>query len=81
MNYQVKIVSGAIALMDSEPLHLAIMPGIFFFFFSLPILLLLSIIYVTFGDLPWVSALFLCFLPAVVAIVILSMIKFKDKEL
>lgn len=55
--------------------------GIFFVFPSVLILLLLSIIYVTFGDLPWVSALFQGLKPAVVAIVILAMIKIGKKSL
>ena len=55
--------------------------GIFFVLPSVLILLLLSIIYVTFGDLPWVSALFQGLKPAVVAIVILAMIKIAKKSL
>lgn len=55
--------------------------GVFFVLPSVLILLLLSIIYVTFGDLPWVSALFQGLKPAVVAIVILAMIKIAKKSL
>jgi chromate transporter len=55
--------------------------GIFFVLPSVFILLGLSIIYVTFGAIPWVAALFYGLKPAVVAIVILALIKIGKKSL
>jgi chromate transporter len=49
--------------------------GILFVLPSVFILLGLSMIYVTFGTIPWVAALFYGLKPAVVAIVILALIK------
>lgn len=55
--------------------------GILFVLPSVFILLGLSVIYVTFGTIPWVAALFYGLKPAVVAIVILAMIKIGKKSL
>jgi chromate transporter len=55
--------------------------GIFFVLPSVFILLGLSIIYVSYGNIPWVSALFYGLKPAVVAIVILALIKIGKKSL
>ncbi|MFD2514976.1 chromate efflux transporter [Pontibacter locisalis] len=55
--------------------------GIFFVLPSVFILLGLSIIYVTYGNVPWVSALFDGLKPAVVAIVLLALIKIGQKSL
>lgn len=55
--------------------------GILFVLPSVFILLGLSIIYVTFGTIPWVAALFYGLKPAVVAIVILALIKIAKKSL
>lgn len=55
--------------------------GILFVLPSLFILLGLSITYVTFGKLAWVAALFYGLKPAVVAIVILALIKIGKKSL
>jgi chromate transporter len=55
--------------------------GIFFVLPSVFILLGLSIVYVTFGTIPWVAALFDGLKPAVVAIVILALIKIAKKAL
>lgn len=55
--------------------------GILFVLPSMFILLGLSIIYVSFGDVSWVYALFSGLKPAVVAIVILALIKIGKKSL
>lgn len=55
--------------------------GILFVLPSVFILLGLSIVYVTYGSIPWVSALFYGLKPAVVAIVILALIKIGKKSL
>ncbi|MDO1450186.1 chromate efflux transporter [Rhodocytophaga aerolata] len=55
--------------------------GILFVLPSVFILLGLSIVYVTFGTIPWVAALFYGLKPAVVAIVILALIKIGKKSL
>jgi len=55
--------------------------GILFVLPSMLILLGLSILYVSFGTIPWVYALFYGLKPAVVAIVILALIKIAKKSL
>jgi chromate transporter len=55
--------------------------GIFFVLPSVFILLGLSSIYVVYGNIPWVYALFYGLKPAVVAIVILALIKIGKKSL
>lgn len=55
--------------------------GVLFVLPSMFILLGLSIVYVTFGNLPWVYALFDGLKPAVIAIVILALIKIGKKSL
>jgi chromate transporter len=55
--------------------------GILFVLPSMFILLGLSIVYVSFGNLPWVLALFSGLKPAVIAIVILALIKIGKKSL
>lgn len=55
--------------------------GILFFLPSMFILLGLSAIYVSFGNLPWVFAMFSGLKPAVIAIVILALIKIGKKSL
>ncbi len=55
--------------------------GILFVLPSMLILLLLSIIYVSFGNLPWTTAVFDGLKPAVIAIVILALIKIGKKSL
>jgi len=55
--------------------------GVLFVLPSVFILLGLSMAYVTFGGIPWVSALFYGLKPAVVAIVILALIKIGKKSL
>lgn len=55
--------------------------GILFVLPSVFILLGLSIIYVTYGSIPWVAALFYGLKPAVVAIVALALIKIGKKAL
>lgn len=55
--------------------------GILFVIPSMFILLGLSVIYVSFGNLPWVFALFSGLKPAVIAIVILALIKIGKKSL
>ncbi|HMO62662.1 MAG TPA: chromate efflux transporter [Ferruginibacter sp.] len=55
--------------------------GLLFILPSLFILLVLSIIYVAFGNLPWIYALFAGLKPAVIAIVILALIKIAKKSL
>jgi chromate transporter len=55
--------------------------GILFILPSLFILLGLSIVYVTFGKIEWVASLFYGLKPAVIAIVILALIKIGKKSL
>jgi chromate transporter len=55
--------------------------GIFFVLPSVAILLLLSVVYVSYGTIPWVYALFYGLKPAVVAIVLLALIKIGKKSL
>jgi chromate transporter len=55
--------------------------GIFFILPSMFILMGLSALYVTFGNIPWVYALFNGLKPAVIAIVILALIKIGKKSL
>jgi chromate transporter len=55
--------------------------GILFVLPSVFILLGLSVIYVTYGTIPWVAAMFYGLKPAVVAIVILALIKIGKKSL
>jgi chromate transporter len=55
--------------------------GILFVLPSMFILLSLSIIYVSFGNIPWIYAMFSGLKPAVIAIVILAVIKIGKKSL
>lgn len=55
--------------------------GIFFILPSMFILLSLSIVYVSFGNQPWVYAMFSGLKPAVIAIIILALIKIGKKSL
>jgi len=55
--------------------------GVLFILPSMFILLALSIIYVKFGEVPWVYSIFNALKPAVVAIVILALIKIAQKSL
>lgn len=55
--------------------------GILFILPSIFILLLLSIVYVTFGHLTWVTALFYGLKPAVVAIILLALVKIGSRSL
>lgn len=55
--------------------------GILFVLPSMFILLVLSIIYVSFGNIPWIYAMFSGLKPAVVAIVILALIKIGKRSL
>lgn len=55
--------------------------GILFILPSIFILLALSIVYVTFGKIPWVAALFYGLKPAVIAIVVLALIRISKKSL
>ncbi len=55
--------------------------GILFVLPSMFILLGLSFIYVTFGSIPWIYAMFVGLKPAVIAIVILALIKIGKKSL
>lgn len=55
--------------------------GILFVLPSMFILLGLSVIYVSFGNLPWVFALFSGLKPAVIAIVLLALLKIGKKSL
>lgn len=55
--------------------------GVLFVLPSMFILLGLSLVYVTFGNVPWVYALFDGLKPAVIAIVILALIKIGKKSL
>jgi len=49
--------------------------GILFVFPSMLVLLALSIIYVTFGNLPWIYAMFNGLKPAVIAIILIALYK------
>lgn len=55
--------------------------GIFFVLPSMFILFILSALYATFGNLPWVYAMFNGLKPAVLAIVILALVKIGKKSL
>lgn len=55
--------------------------GVFFVLPSMLILLILSMVYVSFGNIPWVYALFDGLKPAVIAIVLLALIKIGKKAL
>jgi chromate transporter len=55
--------------------------GLLFVLPSMLILLVLSIIYVLYGNLPWVTAMFAGLKPAVIAIIILAMFKIAQKAL
>jgi chromate transporter len=55
--------------------------GILFVLPSMFILLALSIVYVTFGGLPWMAAIFNGLKPAVIALIILALFKVADKAL
>ncbi|WP_048921661.1 chromate efflux transporter [Rufibacter radiotolerans] len=55
--------------------------GILFVLPSVFLLLGLSMVYVSFGQIPWVSALFYGLKPAVVAIVVLALLKIAGKSL
>jgi len=55
--------------------------GIFFVLPSMLILLVLSMVYVSFGNIPWVYALFDGLKPAVIAIVVLALFKIGKKAL
>jgi chromate transporter len=55
--------------------------GVFFVLPSMFILLALSALYVTFGNIPWVYAMFNALKPAVLAIVLLALIKIGKKSL
>ena len=55
--------------------------GLLFILPSMVILLVLSIVYVNFGEVPWVYAMFDALKPAVVAIVVLALIKIARKSL
>lgn len=58
-----------------------LMAGIFFLLPSMLILLLLSVVYVQFGNIPWVYALFNGLKPAIIAIVLLALTKIGKKSL
>ncbi len=58
-----------------------LMAGIFFVLPSMLILLLLSVVYVQFGNIPWVYALFNGLKPAIIAIVLLALTKIGKKSL
>lgn len=55
--------------------------GIFFILPSMFILLALSMLYTTFGNIPWVYAMFSGLKPAVLAIVVLALVKISKKSL
>ncbi|HMH21480.1 MAG TPA: chromate efflux transporter [Puia sp.] len=55
--------------------------GILFVLPSMFILLALSIIYVLFGNLPWISAMFNGLKPAVIALIIIALIRLGQKAL
>jgi len=58
-----------------------LLAGILFVLPSMFILLGLSFIYVTFGSVPWIYALFTGLKPAVIAIIILALVKIGKKSL
>jgi chromate transporter len=58
-----------------------LMAGLLFVLPSMFILLIMSVLYVTYGNLPWVYAMFDGLKPAVIAIVILALIKIGKKAL
>lgn len=58
-----------------------LMAGILFILPSVFILLLLSILYVTWGNIPWVSAMFDGLKPAVIAVVAMALVKIGKKSL
>src|SRR5690242_11559797 len=55
--------------------------GILFVLPSMFLLLLLSIVYVTYGNIPWVMSIFTSLKPAVIAIVILGLIRIGRRSL
>jgi chromate transporter len=55
--------------------------GILFVLPSMFILLALSIVYVLFGDLPWISAMFSGLKPAVIALIVIALFKVAEKAL
>ena len=55
--------------------------GILFVFPSMIILLALSILYVLYGDLPWMRAIFTGLKPAVIAIILIALFKIGKKAL
>ncbi|HSF56116.1 MAG TPA: chromate transporter, partial [Algoriphagus sp.] len=55
--------------------------GLLFIFPSLLILLGLSVVYVTYGQIPWVESIFDGLKPAVIAIVVVALIKIGKKSL
>lgn len=55
--------------------------GVLFILPSVFILLGLSMVYVTYGNLPWVAALFYGLKPAIVAIVVVALLKIASKSL
>jgi len=59
----------------------AIAAGTLFIFPSVLIMLALSIVYVTWGNIPWVYSMFNGLKPAVIAIVILALIKIAGRSL
>ena len=59
----------------------ALAAGILFVLPSLFIFLALSIVYVSFGNLPWINAMFNGLKPAVIAIVALALLKIANKSL
>ena len=58
-----------------------LLAGILFVLPSMFILLGLSLIYVSFGEIPWIYAMFYGLKPAIIAIVILALIKIGKKSL
>ncbi len=58
-----------------------LLAGLFFVLPSMLILLLLSVLYVQFGNIPWVYAMFNGLKPAVIAIVVLALFKIGKKSL
>jgi chromate transporter len=55
--------------------------GVLFVLPSMFILLALSIVYVLFGDLPWISAMFSGLKPAVIALIVIALFKVAEKAL
>ncbi len=55
--------------------------GIFFVLPSMLVLFALSVLYVSFGNIPWIYAMFSGLKPAVIAIVILALVKISKKSL